>query len=285
MLREWSLWTTGAVCFGLLIAARELGGLLRGWHDRRLAQEDSELEEFSMSSVIGLLALLIGFTFSLALQRYELRRDLVIQEANALGTTWLRLALLDADDQARLRPLMRSYVDARVAFGVARTAEQSATANLRTNALQQRLWQDAGTAVAPARSTVLAALVLAPLNESIDLAGARKAQHEASVPTRLLRVLLGYALVSAGMIGYQRRRFRTASTVVLLLFTLAGTVILDLDRPTTGGILEPQTPMLDLQRSIASPALTHSPPLALSRTCDATRSPCPTVRRPPRSPQ
>ena len=264
MLREWSLWTTGALCFGLLIAARELGSLLRRWHDRKRAEDPSELEEFSMSSVLGLLALLIGFTFSLALQRYELRRDLVIQEANALGTTWLRLALLDAGDQARLRPLMRSYVDARVAFGVARTAGQVATANRRSGALQQRLWDDAAVALAPARSTVLAALVLAPLNESIDLAGARKAQREASVPARLLRVLLGYALASAAMIGYQRRRFRTASSVVLLLFTLAGTVILDLDHPTAGGIVEPQAPMLDLQRSIAPPALPHSPPLARS---------------------
>lgn len=262
MLREWSLWATGALCLALLIAAREVGSALRRWHDRRRGEDDRELEEFSMSSVLGLLALLIGFTFSLALQRYELRRDLVIQEANALGTTWLRLALLDAGDQARLRPLMRSYVDARIAFGAAGNADEIAAANRRTDAVQQRLWQDAAVALAPARSTVLAALVLGPLNESIDLAGARKAQRDASIPARLLRVLLGYALVSAAMIGYQRGRFRAASTVILLLFTLAGTVILDLDRPTTGGILEPQTPMLDLQRSIAPPALPHSPPLA-----------------------
>jgi hypothetical protein len=109
---------------------------------------------------------------------------------------------------------------------------------------------------------MLATLVLAPLNESIDLAGARKANREASVPGRLLRVLLAYGLVAAGMIGYQRRQFRMASTVILLLFTLAGTLILDLDRPTTGGILEPQSPMLDLQRSLAPPTVATSPPLA-----------------------
>jgi len=63
------------------------------------------------------------------------------------------------------------------------------------------------------------------------------------------------------MIGYQRQRFRTASTLILMLFTLAGTLILDLDRPVSGGITEPQTPMLDLQRSLA-PSSPSSPPIA-----------------------
>lgn len=263
--QELSLWSVGALCLGLLLGARELGSVLRRWHDRRRGVDDSELEEFSMTSVLGLLALLIGFTFSLALQRYEQRRDLVIEEANAIGTTWLRYGVLDAGERDRLRALLRQYVDARVAYGVAHTPRQEADANDRTSFLQQQLWSGTSTAVAPVRTTVLAALVLAPLNESIDLAGARKAHREASVPVRLLRVLLAYALVAAGMIGYQRRQFRTASTVILLLFTLAGTVILDLDRPTTGGILEPQTPMLDLQRSLAPPAVSTSPPIAHAR--------------------
>ena len=63
------------------------------------------------------------------------------------------------------------------------------------------------------------------------------------------------------MIGYQRQRYRTASTLILMLFTLAGTLILDLDRPVSGGITEPQTPMLDLQRSLAPP-LPAAPPIA-----------------------
>lgn len=264
-MQELSLWSIGALCLALLLGMRELGSALRRWHDRRRGVDDSELEEFSMTSVLGLLALLIGFTFSLALQRYEARRELVIQEANAIGTTWLRCDTLDAGDRDRLRTLLRQYVDVRVAYGEARTPRQEADANDRTAFLQAQLWTATTRAVAPARATVLAALVLAPLNDSIDLAGARKAHREASVPDRLLRVLLAYGLVAAGMIGYQRRRFRTATTMILLLFTLAGTVILDLDRPTTGGIREPQAPMLDLQRSLALPAASASPPLASAR--------------------
>lgn len=265
MGRELSLWMLGAVCFVLLIGARELGSLVRRWHDRRRPIDDSEREEFSMTSVLGLLALLIGFTFSLALQRFEARRELVIQEANAIGTTWLRYGLLEPGDRDRLRGLLRTYVDARVDSGTARTADEDASADRRSANLQQQLWDGTTGAVAPVRTTMLAALVLAPLNDSIDLAGARKAHREASVPARLLRVLLMYGLVAAGMIGYQRRQFRTASTVILLLFALAGTLILDLDRPATGGITVPQGPMLDLQRSLAPSPVVASPPLAHGR--------------------
>ena len=216
-----------------------------------------------MTSVLGLLALLIGFTFSLALQRYEVRRELVIQEANAIGTTWLRMDLFDPAQRDPLRALLRRYVDVRVAAGMARTRDAQAAANRNSEMLQQQLWDGTIAALAPVKTTAMAVPVLATLNEAIDLAAARKAAREASVPMRLLRVLLLYGLVAAGTIGYQRRHFRAASTVILLLFVLAGTLILDLDRPTTGGITVPQQPMLDLQRSIRSPA---SAPPALAGT-------------------
>jgi hypothetical protein len=261
MARELSLWLVGALSFVVLLSARELGGLARRWHDRRRGGEDSEREEFSMTSVLGLLALLIGFTFSLSLLRYEERRELVIREANAIGTTWLRYGLLDAPDRDRLRTLLQRYVEARVAFGRAETPAEEAAAYQQTATLQQQLWASTTTALAPVRTTVLAGLVLQPLNESIDIAGTRKAHREAHIPSRLLRLLLEFGVVAAAMIGYQRRRYRTASTLILLLFTLAGTLILDLDRPSSGGITEPQTPMLDLQRSLGPPP-SMPPPIA-----------------------
>ena len=269
MTRALSLWMLGALCFGMLLLAREAGTLLRRWHDRRRGHDDSEREEFSMTSVLGLLALLIGFTFSLALLRYEERRELVIQEANAIGTTWLRYGLLDPEPRDRLRALLRDYVDARIAFVDAGTLEQEAAANTRTATLQQQLWEQTAAAVAPARTTMLAAMMVQPLNETIDLAGTSKAHREAEIPMRLLRILLEYACVAAAMIGYQRGGYRTASTLVLLLFILAGTLILDLDQPTRGGIRVPQTPLIDLQRSLAPPTVRVSPPLAHAREAQA----------------
>ncbi len=80
-----------------------------------------DTDTFSLSAVLGLLALLIGFTFSLALQRYDARRELVIAEANALGTTWLRSDLLEPAPRQQLRQVLRRYVANRVAFGAAPT--------------------------------------------------------------------------------------------------------------------------------------------------------------------
>ena len=108
----------GLIFFAGLLVAREIGYYLR----RRSigSGPDKDSEAFAMTSVLGLLALLIGFTFSIALSRYESRRELVVKEANAIGTTWLRMQLLDAGDRARMEALLRRYVDARVAFGTAK---------------------------------------------------------------------------------------------------------------------------------------------------------------------
>jgi hypothetical protein len=246
------LWMLGLLLFLALTAAREAGHLLRKHRQRSSPENDAEVDDgFSMTSVLGLLALLIGFTFSLTLQRYDTRRELVISEANALGTTWLRTQLLDDNDRIRLQALLRRYVDVRVAFGEARSPEQEQVAYRKTEAMQQQLWDATSQAVAPFRTTPLASLLITTTNESIDLAATRMAAREARTPMRIIRILAIYALISAGMIGYQKGRHRAATTVLFVLLALAAILIADLDRPATGAIQVSQQPMLDLQRSIA----------------------------------
>ena len=119
------LWLLAALIFTALSAAREAGHLLSKRRKGSSATGDAEGGDgFTMTSVLGLLALLIAFSFSLSLQRYDARRELVISEANALGTTWLRTGLLDEADRTRLQALLREYVDIRVEFGAASTPEQ-----------------------------------------------------------------------------------------------------------------------------------------------------------------
>ena len=123
-------WVLGLVLFVGLLLAREIGQHLR---ERRKAQAgEAQGDAFAMTSVLGLLALLLGFTFSIALSRYEARRELVVKEANAIGTTWLRMQMLDADERARMEALLRRYVDARIAFGSARSADEELKQNQRT---------------------------------------------------------------------------------------------------------------------------------------------------------
>jgi hypothetical protein len=246
------LWLLAALIFTALSVAREAGTLASRRRKRSSATGDAEGGDgFTTTSVLGLLALLIAFSFSLSLQRYDTRRELVISEANALGTTWLRTGLLDEADRNRLQAMLREYVDIRVEFGAATTPEQEAAAFRKTEAMQQQLWDATSEVVTPFRTTPLAALLVTTTNESIDLAAARKATREARIPSRILRVLLLYALIAAVMIGYEKGRHRAATSLLFVLLTLAASLIVDLDRPGTGGIKVSQQPMLDLQRSIA----------------------------------
>ncbi|MFC5579238.1 hypothetical protein ACFPOA_14585 [Lysobacter niabensis] len=249
------LWLLGLLLFVALTVAREIGHALGERRRARLGRpgEGQFDDGITMASVLSLLALLIAFTFSLTLQRYDNRRALVIDEANALGTTWLRTQLLDEADRDRLQGLLRRYVDLRIEFGLANTPHAELTAYRRTEAMQQEIWTALMQAVAPHRTTPLAVMLVTTTNDAIDLAASRMAARDAHTPVRIMRILLIYALIAAGTMGYHKGRYRSATTVLFLLLTLAATLIADLDRPTAGGIQVSQQPMIDLQRSIAAP--------------------------------
>ncbi|WNH52018.1 hypothetical protein [Stenotrophomonas oahuensis] len=245
------------LCFLLaLLVAREIGAAVSRRQRRRHPARTSAPEEgkdddaFAMTSVLGLLALLIGFTFSLSLGRYDERRQLVVQEANALGTTWLRTDLLDGNDRTRMQDVLRRYVDARVDFANARTGEEEVQQNARSVALQDELWQALVAGTQSFRDTPRASLLFTTTNESIDLAAERFAARQDHIPPRILRMLLLFAVLAAGLVGYERPHQRRSTLLLLLLLTLAVGLILDLDRPSTGITQVPQEPMLDLQRSL-----------------------------------
>lgn len=242
------LWLVSILFLAGLIVAREAGKYLR---DRRgpQAKDDSD-DTFAMTSILGLLALLIGFTFSIALSRYDARRELVVKEANAIGTTWLRVQLLDEASRPRVEDILRRYVDARVAFGAARGADDEVARYAQTAKLQTELWNAMVAATAPFKDTPRASLVLSTTNDSIDLAAERFATRQAHIPNRILRMLAVFSLLAAGMVGYQRGTQRTATTLLFVLLTLAVTLVLDLDRPSTGITNVPQSPMLELRESM-----------------------------------
>lgn len=253
----------------LLLASQRAGMYLRRRHDaaaRTLHADPSVAaggqDSFAMNSVLGLLALLIGFTFSLALNRYDSRRELVVKEANALGTTWLRTDLLPPAERARMQDVLRRYVDARVVFGQARTSEEELVRYRQTEQLQNELWSVMTAAIAGFQDTPRASLVVSTTNDSIDLAAERLATRQAHIPPRILRLLLLFALLTAALVGYERAGQPKATALLLLLFALAVGLVVDLDRPTTGVTNVPQAPMLDLQRSMrqAAPAPAHLVP-------------------------
>ncbi len=240
----------GLIILAALFLAVEAG--FRG--ERRLRPKDGQRRgglEFLLSAVLGLLALLLGFTFSLSLSRYEARRVLVVQEANAIGTTWLRASLLQEPWRGQITGLLRTYTDTRVRWSEASEDTRDAAA---TSDLQRRLWGVMGAMIRGETSPVLERGAMEAMNESFDLAAARQAARSARVPEQVLTVLALYSLICMVMLGYihglNGQPHRVPTALLLILLSLAWVVILDLDRPRNGAIQVSQQPLIDLRASM-----------------------------------
>jgi len=244
---ELSLPALGAMLFAGMIAAAWLGNRLRA----RGADRDNDAEEgYLLSAVLALLGLLIAFTFSLAVSRYDARRELVVAEANAIGTAWLRAGLAEGEGGAALQSAIASYTDVRL--GLSRM-EAPARVEAASGKEQRLVWTQVRTLAASDRSAISAGIVAA-VNEMFDSASARKAERAARIPDEVVAVLIAYAVIAAGIVGYVMgatgRRHMVVTAVLFLLLTLAITLILDLDRPLSGAVTVSQQPMYDVRESM-----------------------------------
>jgi hypothetical protein len=239
----------------LLFLAQCLMREVGGWMRRRVSAEAGESTEetsdkgYLLSGVLGLLALLIAFTFGLSVDRYEGRRHLVTEEANAIGTAEMRVQLLPAPDGARLATMLREYARTRVAYGVADAKDRPVLA--RSSAARRSALQAATlTALAPVAATPLAPFVGASINSVLDIGVEREAMNDARVPLTILRGLVFYALLTAAILGYgltgAKARHRATTVMLFTLLTLAILLVLDLDRPQGGTIRIDQGPMTQL---------------------------------------
>jgi len=246
MVHDAPAWLVGVILLTGMMVAREGGA----WAHRRLkpagpaAAGRGTAEGHILTGVLGLLALLIAFTFSLALERYDDRRQLVVAEANALTASYLRTKLLD--EPAPLQALLREYARERLLYGE-RWGPAETQVLKRADDLQLQIWDEAVRQARPLSATMVSSLLLDPLNQAFDLAAARKAALEARLPLSVLLALALYTIVSAGVLGYALAgaggRHRLASLVLFALLALAIGLVFDLDQPRSGLLKVPQTPM------------------------------------------
>lgn len=248
----------GLIVVGLLVAtvsAIEAGyriGLRRRERTDEPARAHIHLTE---TSTLGLLALLIAFSFSLALQRYDTRSDQVVDEANAVGTAYLRIDLLPAPVREDARRLMREYVDLRVKSSRLTTTQDEWRASVaEAPALHSILWAQAMRAAQLDPSPVTSGLYIQALNEMFDSFGRRDAGLNRHVPEMVLFLLFGVFLVAAAIVGFASgssgHRPPAVSLVMVALIVLLVYVVLDLDRPRRGLIEVPKQSLYDLQASI-----------------------------------
>ena len=268
-LTEWfaSLSLLGVVL--VILVSMSLAALagygVRRLEIRRAQRRDEEVEHsqesYLVGSILGLLALLLAFSFSMALDRYEERRHLVVQEANAIGTAYLRSQLLDEPHRSRLSQLLVDYTDNRIYL-----ADAAREHNTRLLAVNDQLLTEIWAAVTAARDSALAHGISTPLlmtfNEVVDLDTERKVARQVRVPSPVLLLLYGFLLLTALVLGYvlEDRRGRMGAAALFILLSLYVSIIADLSRPTSGTIRESQQPMLMLQASLKA-----QPPSAFDR--------------------
>jgi hypothetical protein len=209
-------------------------------------------------AVFGLLGLLLAFSFSGAASRFDERRALITEEANAIGTAWLRLEMLPDDARAPLQDLMRRYLDSRLAtYAHSDTDAMSTTHYAESVELQEQIWALAIAALhRPDAAAYPATLALPALNDVFDIATSRLAAIRTHPPPVVYILLFALALIGALLVGYNGAANSTRSVLhdfgYALTIVLAIYVILDLEYPRLGLIRVEQADQLliDLRRSM-----------------------------------
>lgn len=202
--------------------------------------------------MLGLLALLLGFSFAIAAASFSNRSNLIVREANAINTAWLRCDLMSDSERDHARDLLRKYADQRVLYYNASENLTREASMAEAEALQEQIWNVISTATkkSPEYTTAL----LPPFNAMIDIYAVRVAAGRRDLPTMLLLLLLTCSLVATASVGYgcgmAGKRNVALTTALCFLIAAVLWAIVDMDHPTKGIIRVDQQPMLDLQATL-----------------------------------
>ena len=221
------------------------------------AEVNTMREEFGViqGATLTLLGLIIGFTFSMALSRYEQRKNYEEQEANAIGTEYLRADLLPAADAARVRTLLRDYIDHRMLFYSTRDPVELEQVNARTAALQADMWS-AVKAPALAQPTPLSALAVAGMNDVINSQGYTQAAWWNRIPFSAWLLVVTIAMCATLLVGIGTKRSGNVPRVLLILplvISMALFLIADIDSPRRGIIRVVPQNLESLAQSLRAP--------------------------------
>lgn len=247
------LWVTDiALVFSLLAIAELMFRVGRGVRGRADDQVRAQTTAAQASS-LGLLALILGFTLSMADKRFDARRVMLLHEASAVSTTYLRADYLPEPARGESRRLLRDYVKARRAYFYA-SATGAFAETKRARVLQAQLWAYAATTARAHLDSDLIGLYVQSLTEMIDLEESRDLVVLARLPPTVLLLLVVVALVAVGISGYAAglggRRALVTLVVSPLLIAFACAIVADLERARAGYISTGDLPMQRLERSL-----------------------------------
>ena len=241
-LYDFSTTVIVVVLFLFIVLGMEFGYRVGRMTQKRLVELKKSQINAIQASMLALLALVLGFTFSLSLQRYDDRARAVVDEANAIGTTYLRTYLLPESVRAEAQKLTGEYIDYRLQAGSVslNQLEERTSVVVESDTKLEELWRLTSRAAREDGGPVTSGMFLTSLNETIDAFGSRDATIKRHVPELVLLLLFATFILTGTVIGYangaEDHRPSIAAYILAFLIAMLVFIIIDLDRPRRGFI-------------------------------------------------
>jgi hypothetical protein len=236
--------------FVLLWLAAQAGAFLR----RRHSLNDEQREDFSVvqAATLTLLGLIIGFSFSMAITRYDQRKNYEEEEANAIGTEYVRAGLLPAADAAVVEGQLRKYLQLRIAFYENRRHDELRQIDADTTKLQMEMWSTVKTP-ALAQQSAVTALAVSGMNDVLNSQGYTQAAWWNRIPISAWGLMITIAVCCNVLVGYGARNAKMKSSLLVVLplvVSISFLLIADIDSPRKGFIhVSPQN-LMSLAQSL-----------------------------------
>jgi hypothetical protein len=203
---------------------------------KQLEGETRDDFDLILTATLTLLGLIIGFSFSMAISRYDQRKNYEEAEANAIGTEYVRADLLPADAAAKVRSLLSTYTDGRILFYTTRDPGELKRVNEQTAQLQNQLWS-AVVPPAEAQPTPVLALTVAGMNDVLNSQGYTQAAWWNRIPVAAWCLLIAIAICCNGLVGYGSHGVKGMGALILVLpviVSISFLLIADIDSPRGG---------------------------------------------------
>ena len=246
------LWAIFPATLAIILVSMELGFRFGRWRKSRKCDEREGPIGTMVGAMLALLGFILAFTFGLASSQFESRRQVIVNEANAIGTAYLRAGLLAEPFSTASKLLLREYVDVRE-----RDIDQRRLADALADSdrIHGLLWEQVEAATIADPKPVPTGLFVTAINEVIDQHSVRRlAGLNARVPGIVWLVLLGLTTVSMGAVGYiigiGERSRSWASFGLAIAFSAVLHLVADIDRPSEGSLTSQRWAMRDLLRSM-----------------------------------
>lgn len=225
------------IAFFLILGCYAMGHYRRDIYLKKYPDQVGKDTSTMTGALLALLGLMLAFSFSMSNSRYDTRRQVIIEGANAIGTVILRTEMYPDSVRTLLRNSMKEYVEARIiVFEKSHTDEELHANQARLDSISKRVWQITSSYARVDPTTVRTSELIPALNNMIDIVTTRRAAFASTIPDSIIYFLLLLCLTSAFLLAHDRKTPTDWVVVIAFALMLSATIftIIDLDRPQSG---------------------------------------------------